>query len=410
MHDYFIVILILVVFLESFLYVLIRWLKKDFQWLITSYDEKVKFSDDIKEKILSESYHSDLGWDRKANKKKNERISGVGEINNYFLTSKYTTNKFAERTNPGYENYSKKIITYGDSFGFCRHVNDNETWQHYLSIITNTNVVNLGVGNHGVDQAYRKVEMTIDNYKDSAQYVVMMVVPETIARIVNMWKHYYEHGNIYGFKGRYIHDNTDLRWITNIINDVFMEKDDRWCDVVKRYDFCYKTKFNKDKIYFPFSFSLAKSYHRNLSLIYYLLMDKLYNILNINNSYISNRAWNHVLRCNHNYYKSLYKNHNIVNLLEKIIMKFDKSMKEKNLEPIFIMAPYQIDIPDNNDRKYYQNFIDNINGKTCVIDLADKFVSRNNYDNFYVSSAVGAHLSKSGNKVVAEALAEVISI
>ena len=52
----------------------------------------------------------------------------------------------------------------------------------------------------------------------------------------------------------------------------------------------------------------------------------------------------------------------------------------------------------------------NKHSKTCVIDLADKFVSRNNYDNFYVSSAVGAHLSKSGNKVVAEALAEVISI
>tara|TARA_Y100001935_G_scaffold45095_1_gene36990 strand:+ start:871 stop:2103 length:1233 start_codon:yes stop_codon:yes gene_type:complete len=410
MYDYFLIILILVILLESLLYLLIKWLKKDFQWLITSGDKEVKFNASITEKFLSESYNSELGWDRKPNKKKNEKILSVGEISNNFSTSQYSTNKFAERTNPGYENHSKKIITYGDSFAFCRHVNDNETWQHYLSVITDSNVVNLGVGNYGVDQAYRKMEMTIDGYKESAQYVVMMVVPETIVRIVNMWKHYYEYGNIYGFKGRYIHDNNDLFWMNNIVSDVFVNKNNRWKDVVSGYDYCYKTKFSRDIITFPFSLSLAKSHHRNLSLIYYLLANKLYNMLNINNSYISNRAWNHVLKCNNNYYKALYKNENIVNLLKKIIMKFDKSVKENNLQPIFIMAPYQIDISEDNSCKFYQKFIDDIKNKTCVIDLAEKFVSKNNYDKLYVTNSIGAHLSKYGNKVVAETIAKVISI
>ena len=74
------------------------------------------------------------------------------------------------------------------------------------------------------------------------------------------------------------------------------------------------------------------------------------------------------------------------------------------------MAPYQIDIPEDNSCKYYQGFIDDIKNKTCVIDLAEQFVSKKNYDKFYVTNGMGAHLSKYGNKVVAEAIAKVVSI
>ena len=44
------------------------------------------------------------------------------------------------------ENIKSNILCFGDSFTFCRQVNDNETWEYYLSELENTNVKNFGVG------------------------------------------------------------------------------------------------------------------------------------------------------------------------------------------------------------------------------------------------------------------------
>ena len=67
-----------------------------------------------------------------------------------------------------------------------------------------------------------------------------MVVPETIVRITNIWKHYNEYGNTFGFKGRYLIVNNQLHWLENPINSAekFFELE-KYLPWIRKNDFCY---------------------------------------------------------------------------------------------------------------------------------------------------------------------------
>lgn len=58
---------------------------------------------------------------------------------------------------------TRKRITYRDSYTFGHEVNNNETWEYYLSELTGTYVLNFGVGAYGSDQACLKLKRNIEN-------------------------------------------------------------------------------------------------------------------------------------------------------------------------------------------------------------------------------------------------------
>ena len=153
-------------------------------------DEKPVLSEDGLAKFIPEGYDSELGWVRKPNTSKNE----VGK----FGTVTWSINEKGVRNNPKFDSYESKIACFGDSFTFCRQVNDNETWEHYLSKLENDNVLNFGVGNHGVDQSLLRIKREIPKIK--IQVIILGIVPDTISRIMSSWKHYYEYGNTFAFK------------------------------------------------------------------------------------------------------------------------------------------------------------------------------------------------------------------
>ena len=76
---------------------------------------------------------------------------------------------------------------------------------HHLSSLKDSNISNFGVGNYGIDQALLRLKRDYEIHKP--EIVLLAVVPDTISRIVSMWKHYYEYGNTFGFKPRYIISN-----------------------------------------------------------------------------------------------------------------------------------------------------------------------------------------------------------
>jgi hypothetical protein len=80
------------------------------------------------------------------------------------------------------------------------------------------------------------------------------VVPDTISRIVSVWKHYYEYGNTFGFKPRFVLKNNKLKLIQNPIDDEskFYRYHD-FLDEIRNNDFFYRKKFRKEKISFPYS-------------------------------------------------------------------------------------------------------------------------------------------------------------
>ena len=140
-----IVFILILVILETLILILFFWLKKDFQWLVGLSDLNPVFKKKKFEDFIKNSYDKDLGWDRKVNTK------------GYELSNKKTfkINKYGSR---GSNKFKKnKISVYGDSFAFCRYVNDEETWQFHLEKKYKSNVLNFGVGNYGIDQAFFKV-------------------------------------------------------------------------------------------------------------------------------------------------------------------------------------------------------------------------------------------------------------
>ena len=139
---------LLISLIEYVLNFLTKYAKKKFQWLIDYEDETPKFDKKRLNKFFKESFDPELGWIRKPG------TSGI-EFN-YKGSSKFKISKNGSRFNPSNKFKSTKIATFGDSFTFCRQVNDHQTWQSHLAKNLKTNVLNFGVGNYGLDQSYLK--------------------------------------------------------------------------------------------------------------------------------------------------------------------------------------------------------------------------------------------------------------
>ena len=192
-----IIILIWIPIIWSIVEIVIQfWVKlvnKKFQWLIISKDERPKLSKTGLKKFIHHGYDSELGWVRKP-LTEHEEIGKNGK-------TIWHIDKNGARNNPIIGFKEGKISCYGDSFTFARQVNDNETWNYYLSELTKTNIQNFGVGNYGIDQSLLRLKREFKKYP--SDMVILGVVPDTISRILSVWKHYYEYGNTFGFKPRF---------------------------------------------------------------------------------------------------------------------------------------------------------------------------------------------------------------
>ena len=105
-----------------------------------------------------------------------------------------------------------RIAAYGDSFTFGEDVANNETWPHYLSELTGDRVANFGVSGYGPDQAL----LRLVGHLESGQVpdiIVLGVLSENIARLVNVWRAAYTKGEPLNFKPILWKYNDDVRWI-----------------------------------------------------------------------------------------------------------------------------------------------------------------------------------------------------
>ncbi|MBT5860810.1 MAG: hypothetical protein HOH89_06625, partial [Alphaproteobacteria bacterium] len=128
---------------ELILWALVWLFRPNFQWLIRPADETPDFPDDLIEKYVRLSFDKDLGWARRPGTTGIEQTE-MGETT-------FLIDETGCRENPGWTGQSSDVAVFGDSFAFCRLVNDDETWPHALSKLLNTNVRNFGVV--GLDSA-----------------------------------------------------------------------------------------------------------------------------------------------------------------------------------------------------------------------------------------------------------------
>jgi hypothetical protein len=389
--------------MEITLRAIVRYLRKSFQWLITAEDIIPQFDKANLEKFFKNSYDPELGWVRKSNTSGTESLGSLGALSGHHERAKYNINEFGARRNPGHEDLPKMISTYGDSFTFCRQVNDDQTWQWYLSRLTQTNISNFGVGNYGIDQAYLRLKREYGRNK--TQIVIMGVVPETIVRILSAYKHYFEYGNTFAFKPRFILENHFLRLLPNSMDrqEKYFELD-KYITEIQGNDYFYKNKFKKDMLIFPYVVSVFRNPFRNIPIIYCLLLRKIYQKMGKN----YDRPWELILKENRKYCISLYKNKDALNLMVAILKEFAAFGREKGFTPVLLLLPYKLDIEyfQREGRGYYQNLLEQASSILTTIDLAPYLSSLK--DKIYINDFYGGHTNPSGNEAIASVLYEIL--
>tara|TARA_B110001454_G_scaffold144320_1_gene133986 strand:+ start:2700 stop:3944 length:1245 start_codon:yes stop_codon:yes gene_type:complete len=375
--------------------------RREFQWLITEYDELPKLSEEGLKKFLIHGYDSELGWVRKPNTKHEE--NGEQGITHW------TINEKGARTNPGFEDKISKISCYGDSFTFSRQVNNNETWEQQFSKKINSNVQNFGVGNYGIDQALLRLKREF--MKNKTDIVIMGVVPDTISRILSIWKHYSEYGNTFGFKPRFIIEHDSLVLIKNPIDSENKISDYvKYLDVIREFDYFYEKKFMRDIIKSPYAISIFRNLRRNLGIIYWIKKIKKLKSDQINIDDIKWQAMKYVMRQNLKWRVKLFQDDYTKRLLKMIVEDYVSFSKEQNFKPIFIFLPQKDDlIFMKNNFNFYEEFykeIKLIEGLN-VIDVTRELLNEKDLDDMYSdNNTYGGHYSKSGNEKIADILYE----
>jgi hypothetical protein len=372
------------ILLEFFLRIITKVGKKKFKWLINYEDEYPKFDKEKIKIFIEKSFDKELGWIRKAN--------SSGEEQSYKHKSYFKINKNGSRFNPNNNvKFKKNIITFGDSFTFCRQVDNSKTWQAYLAKKKKLNVLNYGVGNYGADQALILSKRIIKNKKFNIS--ILGIVPETILRINSCWKHYYEYGNIFGFKPRFIIKKNKLHIIKNqIISANKFKNYKKYLNKIKRNDYFYKNVFSREIIKKPYIIYYIKSL-RNIQLLFYIFFKKDTTTLQ-----------KFVLRKNHSMSIRFYEKEKFTNLLYKIICEFLNYSKKKSTIPFLLILPqiYDVEYFVKNKKCYYSNLISKFENQNAIIDITPIFASKKNYRKYYINDKHGGHLSSIGNKIIAK--------
>ena len=356
------------------LYPLVQYVRKNFQWFITPQDECPNIDKKGLEKFLKHGYDAELGWVRHPGTSKEKE--------------QYRINKKGARMNLLHEALPIVTSSYGDSFCFCRQNKDNETWQWHLSDLTKSNVQNFGVGNYGLDQAFLRLKREYPSNKTKT--VIICIVPSTIVRILCVWKHYNEYGNVLGFKPRFKLEGDKLKLVKNIIDSPDKFDDlEKYLPFIQENDYFYKTKFKKEIIRFPYIYYILKNPLRNLPLIYYVLMGKkekaLMKIMNINLK----------LRI------KLFKRKEATDLFLHIVKMFVEYAKDKKFKPILLVIPQKDDVEYiMKHNHYYRGILQDIDGELPVIDMYNLFKEQDLDVIYSDDNKYGGHPNNEGNKII----------
>ena len=397
------IIIYLAIFITGFIIIelivrnIVKSINKDFQWLIIEKDEAPKLSKQGLRKFLLHGYDPELGWVRKPNTSHDE----IGKKE----TTTWHIDERGSRKNPYMGSKESKISCYGDSFTFARQVNDDETWEYYLSELTKTSVQNFGVGNYGLDQAVLRLKREFP--KNPTKIVIMGIVPDTISRILSMWKHYYEYGNTFGFKPKFKIYDGNLELLKNPINtEKKFDEYEKFLRYIQENDFFYKNKFKNEKISFPYSITILRNLKRNYGIINWVRKSKKTKSKNQETTKIPWDLMSIIMGINLDWRIKLFKDKNTTNLFKKIIEEYVNYSKQYNFKPIFILLPQKDDILFIKKKyHFYQKFIDEImkiNG-LIFIDITKELLKYNKLDQLYSEdNEYGGHYSKIGNKLLAK--------
>jgi hypothetical protein len=384
-------ILIFFAALELALFVALLEAHRRFPWLIMSKDWLPKLGAESIDKFMSQSFSQTLGWEPRTNTTGHDGIRG-GDV-------KFHINDVGARLNPGFEEKVPSISVFGDSFAFCRLVNDFQTWPHYLSKELSQNIENFGVGNYGLDQAVLRFKEKLPEM--TSNKVILCIVPETIVRIQCRWKHYFEYGNILAFKPVYRLAKTTLVLEPNPIQGrQDLTNLAKVAKTLRKKDRFFVEKFSKETLTFPFTISVLKNARRNIPLLFHILTG---------GEVGWQRAFDIILRGNKRVVEQLYEEKKSQNLLTALIKHFTEVAKSNCKVPIIVVIPQWHDLAfAKGGSLYYREVFENAcRDDALFIDCAD-FMIRESLTDLFVKGQLGPHISARGNQLIAKEVAKLL--
>ena len=384
---------VMLILVEAGLFLIVSLQRRSFPWLITKRDELPTFDSRALQKYIDYSFDPHLGWVRRPDS------SGIENGQKGPIT--FHIDSAGSRVN-SFEKSPPVIAAFGDSYAFCRQVEDDETWEAQLSHQEGFGVLNFGVGNYGIDQALLRYEGMI--LPDTVKVVVMGFVPETICRIQSYWKHYLEFGNTFAFKPRFIIDSKGrLTLLENLMRSVkdfavFEEK----LPMIRKADGFYEKKFRSHQFRFPYTLSLMRNPLKQSKLISVIAARAILRILGISNQLMENFPFTLVMKDNLRGAYQLYRDSKSTKLLSAILIRFQEEAQRRGHIPLVVVMPQLLDLKLNKNKfAPYQGYFIELARCLPVLDLTEKFINTE-FEKLYINDQYGGHLSVDGNHLVAD--------
>lgn len=391
----FLTVIVILVVIEAGLIAIVSLQRRNFPWLITKQDEFPTLDQQALEKFLDYSFDPHLGWVRKPDS------SGVENGQKGPVT--FHIDSLGSRANP-FNKTPPTMAVFGDSYAFCRQVEDGETWEARLAQQQESGVLNFGVGNYGADQALLRYEGL--KLPETVQIVVMAFVPETICRIQSYWKHYLEFGNTFAFKPRFaLSAEGKLVLLENKIRNAedFAALREKLPEI-RKHDGFYEKKFRSHQFRFPYLLSLLRNPLRQIILICAIAVRSVLRALGVSNRRVENLPFALIMKRNLLDAYRLYGDSESTTLLSAILLRFRQEALHREHNPLVVVIPQLLDLKLNRNKTTpYRHYFAELAQQMPVLDLTNKFADAG-FEKLYIDDQYGGHLSAEGNLLVAEAI------
>ncbi|WP_226042131.1 hypothetical protein [Natrinema sp. DC36] len=363
------------------------------------------------------SFDPELGWVPQPNREKQKDTGDHLPGEEVRTTVTYSTDEYASRVCPAKErdpDADHTVSTYGDSYCFCREVDDDETFQNYLAQELDTHVANYGGGNYGLDQALMRLKRQYPD--DPTDHVFMVVTASSIARILSVWKHYQEFGNILAVKPRYVLENGDLERVESPVDEKEELLDlESKADFLREYDFHYDHWFRPHFATRPYTADFLEK-NEHLRYAGYTAGKELERRLGrsvpgVDFDLAQTQSALRLEQPRVRYHERLFDTHE--DLFDALIQEFVDYADEQDFEPTFVMVqqlryatyesehgPIYGDLMDRLDERY---------DELTTIDMATHLSPDDgDVESLYVERGEGGHYSPETNAEIANVLAEVV--
>lgn len=369
-----------------------------FQWLITEDDDVPALDPERLASFLASSFSPTLGWEPVPGSTGEDRAPGS--------VTTFAIDDEGARLAPLHAP-PPSVAAFGDSYAFCRQVADDQTWASVIGCEAGIGVMNLGVGNYGVDQAMLRYLERRRRLPAGIDTIVAVFVPETIARIRSVWKHWMEFGNTFGFKPRFVLGPEGLVLVPNPVRGP--EDYARIEDVVRGIadlDPFRTTRFRRLQFRGSYLVSLIRAPFRHLAILAVVLTGR--GLDGRLSRAAFERAFTRVMRGNVREAHLAYRDAEATALLTAVLERFRDEVEADGRRFVVCVIPQLLDLArPRRARRTYGTYFARLGAIMEVVDLTED-LQRHRLPDLYIHDRYGGHLSVLGNEIVARRLAQVL--